>query len=148
MPAVGILGFCGPAGWIILGCLAVAAIIYINRDSISRALSSIPTSTGVASPYGKMTTGGTATIDSVLTPNYNPGKISEDAAGGIGIYMMSKGGRQRIRDTGLEGVKDEEIADRLKDPNTSKEEKKRLEKEQKGRDQRNKQKRKGKHKSK
>ena len=44
------------------------------------------------------------------------------------------------RDTGLVGVSDEEIAARLKDPNTPKHEKQRL---QKGRRDRNKQKREG-----
>jgi hypothetical protein len=60
---------------------------------------------------------------------------------GYTIYKMSKGGKQRIRDTGLAGVSDEEIASRLTNPRTSKSEKQKLKKEQKARGDRNKQKR-------
>ena len=56
--------------------------------------------------------------------------------------MLSKGGPQRIRDSGLVGVPPEEIARRLRDPSTSKKEKKRLQKEEKAQGMRNKQKRK------
>lgn len=51
--------------------------------------------------------------------------------------MYSKGGKQNVRDTGLIGVSDEEIIRRLKDPSTPGIEKKRLQKEQKGRKTRN-----------
>jgi hypothetical protein len=53
---------------------------------------------------------------------------------------MAKGGRQNVRDSGLVGVSDEEVKRRLKDPGTSSEERKRLEKEEKGRGLRNKRK--------
>lgn len=55
-------------------------------------------------------------------------------------YAKTKG-KENQRDTGLIGVSDDEIADRLKDPNTSKKEKQRLQKEQKARGNRNKNKR-------
>ena len=48
-------------------------------------------------------------------------------------YQASKGGKQRILDTGLTGVSDDEITDRLKDPTVPKYEKQRLRKEQKAR---------------
>jgi len=57
------------------------------------------------------------------------------------IIFMSKGGKQRIRDSGLEGYSDDEISRRLKDPRTPKSEKEKLKKEQKARGTRNKQKR-------
>ncbi|MCL2311362.1 MAG: AAA family ATPase [Firmicutes bacterium] len=56
-------------------------------------------------------------------------------------FTLSKGGDQNVRDTGLADVSDAEIERRLKDPNTSKEEKRKLQKEQKGRGNRNRQKR-------
>jgi RHS repeat-associated protein len=56
------------------------------------------------------------------------------------IMEMAKGGRQNVRDSGLVGVSDEEVKRRLKDPGTSSEERKRLEKEEKGRGLRNKRK--------
>lgn len=55
--------------------------------------------------------------------------------------LWAKGGRQRVRDTGLEGMTDEEIQDRINDPKIDPKEKRRLQKEQKGRGVRNKQKR-------
>lgn len=56
------------------------------------------------------------------------------------IMQMAKGGKQNVRDTGLVGVTDDEIKSRLKDPNTPSDQRKRLEKEQKGRGERNKRK--------
>jgi hypothetical protein len=58
----------------------------------------------------------------------------------VGIYY-SKGGKQNIKDSGLTGMTDQQIKDKLKDPHTSKAEKQRLQKEQKARGSRNKQKR-------
>ena len=63
-------------------------------------------------------------------------------------YQASKGGKQRILDTGLTGVSDDEITDRLKDPTVPKYEKQRLRKEQKARKTRNVKKRKELNKSK
>jgi RHS repeat-associated protein len=59
----------------------------------------------------------------------------------IPTIWCSKGGKQNIRDTGLIGVTDEEIDQRLRDPNTSAKEKQRLKREQKARGNRNVQKR-------
>ena len=50
---------------------------------------------------------------------------------------QSKGGKQNIRDSGLVGVSNEELKRRLKDPRTSKKEKQRMIREQKGRGSRN-----------
>ena len=58
------------------------------------------------------------------------------------LLTYSKGGKQNVRDTGLINVSDEEINRRLKDSKTSPQERKRLNKEQKGRGERNKRKRK------
>ena len=58
------------------------------------------------------------------------------------LLTYSKGGKQNVRDTGLINVSDEEINRRLKDSETSPQERKRLNKEQKGRGERNKRKRK------
>nr|WP_280191959.1 RHS repeat-associated core domain-containing protein [Delftia sp. PS-11] len=58
-----------------------------------------------------------------------------------GLMEMSKGGNQNQKDTGLIGVTDSEIEKKLKDPNTSANERKRLVKEQKARGNRNKSKR-------
>jgi hypothetical protein len=58
----------------------------------------------------------------------------------VGIYYY-KGGKQNIKDSGLTGMTDQQIKDKLKDPHTSKAEKQRLQKEQKARGSRNKQKR-------
>ncbi len=71
------------------------------------------------------------------------GGVAVEAVGYIGynVYKMSKGGKQRIRDTGLAGLSDSEISRRLKNPKTPKSEKERLKKEQKARGNRNKQKR-------
>ncbi|HBT65109.1 MAG TPA: hypothetical protein DEB10_10670, partial [Ruminococcaceae bacterium] len=53
------------------------------------------------------------------------GVVAVGAIGYIGynVYQMSKGGKQRIKDTGLAGLSDAEIARRLKDPKTPKSEK-------------------------
>ena len=56
---------------------------------------------------------------------------------------MSKGGKQRIRDTGYLGIPDQEINRRYNDPKTPKAERQRLKKEQKARRSRNMQKRGG-----
>lgn len=45
--------------------------------------------------------------------------------------LTSKGGKQNIRDSGLTGISPEEIGRRLRDPNTSTEERKRLQKQEK-----------------
>ncbi len=49
------------------------------------------------------------------------------------VYEMSKGGKQRIRDSGLADLTSDEIADLYKTPGISKEYKNRLKKEQKAR---------------
>lgn len=63
---------------------------------------------------------------------------STSIANALDSVMLSKGGRQNVRDTGLIGVSDDEIGRRLKDPATNPEERKRLVKEQKARGNRNK----------
>jgi hypothetical protein len=55
--------------------------------------------------------------------------------------LFSKGGRQNIRDTGLRDCSDEDIAKALADPKTPKDQRRRLQREQKARGQRNRQKR-------
>lgn len=61
-----------------------------------------------------------------------------------GIMYFSKGGKQRIRDTGLSNLSDEEVTRKSKDSTLSKKERERYKKEDKARKQRNKQKRQGK----
>lgn len=58
------------------------------------------------------------------------------------LKYIQKAEKQNVRDTGLINVSDEEINRRLKDSETSPQERKRLNKEQKGRGERNKRKRK------
>ncbi len=72
------------------------------------------------------------------------------AIGFIANQMVdfAKGGKQRIKDSGLADMSDQEIADHLKEPSTPKSEKQRLQKEQKARGNRNSQKRQNNHKSK
>ena len=60
---------------------------------------------------------------------------------GISVVQAKTKGKENQRDTGLIGTSDAEIARRIKDPKTSKKEKKRLQKEQKARGNRNKSKR-------
>lgn len=57
-------------------------------------------------------------------------------------YQCQKGGKQRIRDTGLTELSDEEITRRTFDKSLSAKQRQRYKKEQKARGQRNKQKRK------
>ena len=57
------------------------------------------------------------------------------------IYLMSKGGKQKISDTGLRGLTDSQLESLYKSPDISKSEKQRLKKEQKARKLRNKSKR-------
>ena len=59
------------------------------------------------------------------------------------ITYRGKGHQGNIKDSGLTGVSDEEIQDRLRDPNIPGVEKKRLQREQKARENRNKRKRQG-----
>jgi hypothetical protein len=67
--------------------------------------------------------------------------ISDGAKSALDNFMFSKGGKQNVKNTGLSGLSDAEIANKLKDPNTSKEEKQKLQREQKARGNRNKPKR-------
>ena len=50
---------------------------------------------------------------------------------------LSKGGKQRIRDSGLKGVSDQEIARRARDKSLSNKERSRYKREEKARDLRN-----------
>ncbi len=92
---------------------------------------------------------GEAIVDSLSITNlaFAGALATVGPQGLLDILMYSKGGKQNVRDSGLVGVSDEEIGRRLKDPNTSGEEKKRLQKEQKGRKLRNKDKDRAKDKS-
>ena len=56
---------------------------------------------------------------------------------GESVVEFSKGHQGNQRDTGLRNTSDEEIEKRIKDPNTSSKEKRRLQKEQKARGIRN-----------
>ena len=60
---------------------------------------------------------------------------------GITVVKAKSKGKENQKDSGLIGTSDAEIARRIKDPQTSKKEKKRLQKEQKARGNRNKSKR-------
>ena len=57
-------------------------------------------------------------------------------------------GNENVKDTGLEGVPLDELKRRYNDPNTSNQEKKRIERHLKGKDQRNRRKNRSKHHSK
>ncbi|MGH2770928.1 MAG: hypothetical protein ACRDJF_10475 [Actinomycetota bacterium] len=63
--------------------------------------------------------------------------------GGL-IAHMAKGGKQRKRDSGLEGLSDEEVLRRARDPSLPEAERRRYQREEKARGQRNKRKRRGK----
>jgi hypothetical protein len=61
------------------------------------------------------------------------------ALGALGGYLLaeaadtlifSKGGKQNVRDTELSGLSPQDIADRLKDPNLSSADRRRLQKQQ------------------
>jgi hypothetical protein len=61
---------------------------------------------------------------------------------GVGVYVLfAKGGKQNIRDTEYREVPTEKLQERLRDPETPKAEKRRIQKELKARGQRNKRKR-------
>jgi RHS repeat-associated protein len=88
----------------------------------------------------------TGGLNILATPAEIGAAISGGAAFGFAIgkaldnVVFSKGGKQNIRDTGLIGVSDEELKQRIKDPATTGKEKRRLQKEEKARGDRNKRK--------
>ncbi|AQT61139.1 hypothetical protein B0D95_14315 [Cellvibrio sp. PSBB023] len=83
---------------------------------------------------------GEGIVDSLNITNlaFAAGLATLGPQGVLDILMYSKGGKQNVRDSGLVGVSDEEIERKLKDPKTTGIEKKRLQKEQKARKLRNK----------
>ena len=79
-------------------------------------------------------------VETVVTHPFSIGS-GITIGSGISVVQAKTKGKENQRDTGLIGTSDAEIARRIKDPNTSKKEKKRLQKEQKARGNRNKSKR-------
>ena len=80
---------------------------------------------------------------SVVTPIAIVAVVVVVAVAVAAAVMYAKGHQGNMRDTGLRDMTDQEIADRLKDPAISAEEKRRLQREQKARGDRNKRKRDG-----
>ena len=79
-------------------------------------------------------------VETVVTHPFSIGS-GITIGSGISVVQAKTKGKENQRDTGLIGTSDAEIARRIKDPNTSKKENKRLQKEQKARGNRNKSKR-------
>lgn len=113
---------------------------------LAGASGELPASLDPQSPYGGP---GALPLPSIPMPSLPEGSLPGMLLNGCKalvtsaselIMQMAKGGRQNVRDTGLIGVSDEEIRSRLKDPNIPSDQRKRLEKEQKGRGERNKRK--------
>lgn len=114
------LSFVDPTGQIALADdLVIGAGVLIVGCTISPGCRDAVASTGTAA-VNTAVSGFTAMADA------------------LDSVLFSKGGKQNVRDTSLIGVTDDEIDRRLKDPNTSAEERKRLVTEQKARGNRNK----------
>jgi len=79
--------------------------------------------------------GGEAVLDALI------GLGAGAALGELISNVLERGGNQNQKDSGLEDLTNEQIADLLKDKSLSPKEKRRLQKEQKARKQRNKKKR-------
>jgi len=73
--------------------------------------------------------------------NHLYGYVGQNPLSFFDPYGLAKGGKQNIRDSGLDGLSDSEVSARARDPNISKEERRKAQKEEKARKQRNKVKR-------
>ena len=97
---------------------------------------SVMTALGAITPAGWAVIG-TIAVVTVAVVTYSKVKALSKPK----CNKMSKGGKQRIYDSGLIGVTLEDLKERLKNPELTGEEKRRLQKQQKAKDARNQQKR-------
>ena len=73
--------------------------------------------------------------------NHPYGYVSQNPLYWFDPYGLAKGGKQNLRDSGMSGLSDQEVSKRARDPNISKEERRKAQKEEKARKTRNKNKR-------
>lgn len=134
------LGSIGPVGWAILAVGAIAVLGYTAYEAgvfdwLGNKLDELGNI--IQNEFDKVVEKAKSVWEEVDIP----GKIE-----GIGEWLkdhilFAKGGKQKVKDSGLTGLSDQEIQDRYN--NSSGKEKKRYEKELKGRKKKNVNKRKG-----